>query len=76
MSVHLVGASAFEVQSSDSDEVESKIIDVYCNQNYNVTHVMQCLIFEDGSTFCSRDVAVRCQGRSLYICYSNTLGLH
>ena len=62
MSVHLLGASAFEVQSSDFDEVEAKRIDIYCNQNNNVTNVMQCLIFGPVRTSCSRDVAVRCQG--------------
>ena len=64
MSVHLLGASAFEVLSSDFDGVETKRIDIYCNQNYNVTNVMQCSILERGRISCSRDVtvAVRCQG--------------
>ena len=61
MSVHLLGASAFEVQSSDFDEVETKRLDIDCHHNYNVTNVKQCLILERGSTSCSRDVAVRCQ---------------
>ena len=63
LSSHLLGASAFEVQSLDFDEVETEIVDIYCS--LNVTNVMQCTISESVSASCSRDVAVRCQGNTL-----------
>ena len=55
----LPGASAFEVWSSDSNEVKTAVINIYCS--LDKTNVMQCTI-SDYVHKCSSHVAVRCQG--------------
>ena len=61
LSVYLLGASALEVESSDSSEVETVVLDVYCTGDNS--NIMQCTMLQSVYTCYSQDVAVRCQGK-------------